>query len=88
MHKKHETNMSPTRYYCFVNITKDTNVFKFYVVPSNVVGYQGIYFEEQGILIAGPAKPAEPQTPAVIAANSCTHRVDWMSAFGGKADIG
>src|SRR6478735_2080008 len=27
MHKKHETNTSPTLFYCFVNISKDTNLF-------------------------------------------------------------
>jgi hypothetical protein len=30
MHKKHETYISPTLFYCFVNISKDTNLFKFY----------------------------------------------------------
>src|SRR5262245_52289300 len=29
--------------------------------------YQGIFFEEQGILIEGAAKPGEPQTPGVAA---------------------
>ena len=47
MHKKHETNMSPTLFYCFVNISKDTNLFKFYVVPSNVVAK---YVNEQHAL--------------------------------------
>ena len=37
MNKKHENRISRTLFYCFVNISKDTNLFKFYVVPSNVV---------------------------------------------------
>jgi hypothetical protein len=47
MHKKHETNISPTLFYCFVNISKDTNLFKFYVVPSNLVAK---YVKEQHAL--------------------------------------
>ena len=37
MADKHEINVDPKLYYCFVSITKDTNSFDFYVVPSNVV---------------------------------------------------
>lgn len=37
MNKKHETNDSPTLFYCFVNISKNTKSFKFYIVPSKVV---------------------------------------------------
>jgi hypothetical protein len=35
--------------------------------------YQVIFFEEQGILIEGAAKPAKSQTLGVVAANFCTH---------------
>ncbi len=35
--KKNETINNPTLFYCFVNISKDTNNFKFYIVPSKVV---------------------------------------------------
>jgi hypothetical protein len=37
MTKKHEDIGIPTLFYCFVNISKDTNAFKFYIVPSKVV---------------------------------------------------
>ncbi len=37
MSQKHETLFSPTLFYCFVNISKDTDNFKFYIVPSKVV---------------------------------------------------
>ncbi len=37
MHKKHEGLEDPALFYCFVNIGKPTNVFKFYMVPSTVV---------------------------------------------------
>jgi hypothetical protein len=37
MSKKNETVDIPTLFYCFVNISKDTNAFKFYIVPSKVV---------------------------------------------------
>src|SRR5262245_52411018 len=37
MDKKHETNESPRLFYCFVNISKNTSLFKFYVVPSKLV---------------------------------------------------
>jgi hypothetical protein len=47
MNKKHETIMSPKLFYCFVNISKDTSLFKFYVVPSNVVAK---YVKEQHAL--------------------------------------
>src|SRR5262249_24798941 len=54
---------------------------------------QGIFrriFEEQGILIAGPANPAEPQTLGVAASklvhSYTAYSADRMSAFGGKAD--
>jgi hypothetical protein len=35
--------------------------------------YQGIFFEEQGILIAGAAKPAALQNTGRRRGNSCTH---------------
>jgi hypothetical protein len=44
MNKKHESRISPTLFYCFFNISKDTNLFKFYVVPRNVVAK---YVKEQ-----------------------------------------
>ncbi len=37
MMKKHETMISSTLFYCFVNISKDTDNFKFYIVPSKIV---------------------------------------------------
>lgn len=37
MSKKHEDVDVPTLFYCFVNISKNTNLFKFYIVPSKVV---------------------------------------------------
>ncbi len=37
MHKKHETITDPDLFYCFVNIGKKTNIFKFYIVPSKLV---------------------------------------------------
>lgn len=37
MNEKHETIIAPNLFYCFVNISKDTNIFKFYIVPSEAV---------------------------------------------------
>lgn len=37
MSEKHEKIDIPTLFYCFVNISKDSHLFKFYIVPSNVV---------------------------------------------------
>jgi len=37
MSKKHEDIDIPNLFYCFVNISKDTHLFKFYIVPSKVV---------------------------------------------------
>jgi len=37
MSKKNESVDMPSLFYCFVNISKDTNSFKFYIVPSKVV---------------------------------------------------
>ncbi|OHA31495.1 MAG: hypothetical protein A3B11_00860 [Candidatus Taylorbacteria bacterium RIFCSPLOWO2_01_FULL_44_26] len=37
MKKEHESINIPTLFYCFVNISRDTNNFKFYIVPSRVV---------------------------------------------------
>ncbi len=37
MTRKHEDIDVPTLFYCFVNISKETGAFKFYIVPSNVV---------------------------------------------------
>jgi hypothetical protein len=37
MNKKHESTNSTTLFYCFVNISKDSSSFKFYIVPSEVV---------------------------------------------------
>jgi hypothetical protein len=37
MSKKHEQTVDPNLFYCFVNIGRPTNVFRFYIVPSTVV---------------------------------------------------
>jgi hypothetical protein len=37
MSKKHEDITSPNLFYCFVNISKSSSEFKFYIVPSKVV---------------------------------------------------
>lgn len=37
MSKKHESVEAENLFYCFVNISKDTSVFKFYILPSKVV---------------------------------------------------
>ncbi|OFZ56334.1 MAG: hypothetical protein A3D92_00660 [Bacteroidetes bacterium RIFCSPHIGHO2_02_FULL_44_7] len=37
MGDKHETIVAPNLFYCFVNIGKDTNVFRFFIVPSRIV---------------------------------------------------
>ncbi len=37
MSKKHEDIDLRTLFYCFVNISKDTQLFKFYIVPSKIV---------------------------------------------------
>jgi hypothetical protein len=37
MNKFHETIIDPELFYCFVNICKKTNIFKFYIVPSRIV---------------------------------------------------
>lgn len=37
MNKKNEAIDISTLFYCFVNISKDTNLFKFYIIPSKVV---------------------------------------------------
>lgn len=37
MNKKHEEIIDPDLFYCFVNIGKQTNIFKFYIVPSKIV---------------------------------------------------
>jgi hypothetical protein len=34
MSKKHETIISPNLFYAFVNISKDDNTFRYYVVPA------------------------------------------------------
>lgn len=47
MNKKHESTISPTLFYCFVNISKDTNNFKFFLIPSRVVAK---YVKEQHAL--------------------------------------
>jgi hypothetical protein len=44
MNKKHETIVSEDLFYCFVNISSDTQLFKFYIVPSKVVSK---YVKEQ-----------------------------------------
>ena len=47
MNKKNESVDIPTLFYCFVNISKDTSLFKFYIVPSKVVAS---YVKNQHIL--------------------------------------
>ena len=37
MNKKSEAIDIPTLFYCFVNISKDTNIFKFYILHSKIV---------------------------------------------------
>lgn len=37
MGEKHETISEPNLYYCFVNIEKQTNIFRFFIVPSSIV---------------------------------------------------
>lgn len=37
MHAKHEKLISPRLFYCFVNIGKKDDIFKFYIVPSKIV---------------------------------------------------
>ena len=37
MNKKIESIIDPDLFYCFVNIEKQSNTFKFYIVPSKVV---------------------------------------------------
>ena len=37
MTKKNESATAPNLYYCFVNISRKTNLFKFYIVPSDIV---------------------------------------------------
>lgn len=37
MSDKHETIIDSKLYYCFVNIEKETNIFRFFIVPSKVV---------------------------------------------------
>lgn len=44
MAEKNETIVSPSLFYCFVNIAKTTNAFRFFIVPSNVVAK---YVKEQ-----------------------------------------
>jgi hypothetical protein len=44
MKKRHEEITSPNLFYCFVNIGKKTNLFKFYIVPSKLVAQ---YVKEQ-----------------------------------------
>ncbi len=37
MMEKHETNSDGKLHYCFVNIEKQTNIFRFFIVPSKIV---------------------------------------------------
>ena len=37
MHKKHETIVDPSLFYCFVLINEPKSTFQFYIVPSRVV---------------------------------------------------
>ena len=53
MSKKNETVDLPSLFYCFVNISKDTNFFKFYIVPSKIVAN---YVRDQHNLWLGEKK--------------------------------
>lgn len=44
MGAKHESMADPSLYYCFVNIERQTNVFRFFIVPSAIVSR---YVKEQ-----------------------------------------
>ena len=44
MREKHETIRMKNLFYCFVNISKSTNIFKYYIVPSKIVAK---YVKEQ-----------------------------------------
>lgn len=37
MSEKHESITDPKLYYCFVNIEKETNIFRFFIVPNKIV---------------------------------------------------
>ena len=37
MNEKHEEMRDPTLFYCFVNIGEDTKLFRYFIVPSNIV---------------------------------------------------
>ncbi len=37
MSKKHETIIDKNLFYCFVDISGDTNIFRFFIIPSKVV---------------------------------------------------
>ena len=37
MSKKHESAAAANLFYCFVNISRKTNLFKFYIIPSDIV---------------------------------------------------
>ncbi len=56
MGEKHETITDADLFYCFVNIGKSTNIFKFYIVPSTVVAN---YVKEQHKLWLKDRKPVE-----------------------------
>ncbi len=44
MTEKHESISDPNLFYCFVNIEKQTNIFRFFIVPSEIVAK---YVKEQ-----------------------------------------
>src|SRR3989344_8254693 len=37
MNEKHETIIDSNLFYCFVNISKETNAYRFFIVPSDIV---------------------------------------------------
>lgn len=47
MSEKHESISDPNLFYCFVNISEDTQKFRFFIVPNNVVSK---YVKEQHVL--------------------------------------
>jgi len=54
MNEKHERLEDPDLFYCFVNIGKPTNEFKFYLVPSSVVAR---YVKEEHALWLNAKRP-------------------------------
>jgi hypothetical protein len=60
----------PSQFSCPINAQTQGLTAEFPTQPNREFSnaYQGMFFEEQGILITGAAKPAEPQTLGIAAA--------------------